>query len=682
MPPLHEHWGDDYLGGIPEFSDDEIEDFKKDAPGLINPLVARWYTSDGIRKAIQVIRAIQSKDNEWARFLTSFELTDQVQNRRDLRRLNGNAGYLQTEDSIKRDLKVVNWAEDEKESEEYLNLQEAHLFGANLQGAYLRWANLQGAHLLEANLQGADLRWANLQGAYLFWANLQETDLRWVNLQEAALGEANLQGANLSETNLQETNLGGANLQGANLSAANLQEAYLLLAKLQEAYLMEANLQGAYLLLAKLQGADLSAANLKGATLNRANLQRAVLTGVGIDAKTGFFGADVNWAVLSDFRVSDGEWRSIKGLDKAFISGVFFRDTTMPEDSGGGYAVGSKPLPYEKLAELITKCSVEVVQKDEDALNVAFMFQDERLTTLSLPSDDENIRREEVSFEPECVFRLIADKKTDKTNETEKETTEDLPAKADSRWSLSLSLHSDVIRRHLANLGALKWHVAKELLDRARNGYLYLKNNYISLGRYDDASGCAVREKECEKKILYCDLRLQERSLKNHYHPVAHSEEDPSWKSLIKKELGPGLNLWKWLNSIWRYTGKYREYLGYKWNCQLSDYGESPFKILNVVVWTILLGTLLWGLAGFNELVQSSLLSNGGYGLVRFGHSGFWATLFKSFYCSVISFTTIGFGDVHPVNGWGRAVAAGEAFAGIYLMAMFIWTLGRKVAGR
>jgi len=46
------------------------------------------------------------------------------------------------------------------------------LSGANLAGAYFRWACFVGADLSEANLSGADLLETNLRRAYMNGANL------------------------------------------------------------------------------------------------------------------------------------------------------------------------------------------------------------------------------------------------------------------------------------------------------------------------------------------------------------------------------------------------------------------------------------------------------------------------------------------------------------------------------
>jgi uncharacterized protein YjbI with pentapeptide repeats len=167
------------------------------------------------------------------------------------------------------------------------NLQQADLFAANLQQAYLREANLQQAdlsnaklqraYLWEVNLQYADLRWARLRQADLSKANLQYADLSKANLQQAELSKANLQGTNLTEAKLQRARLWQVNLQQVNLTEAKLQGAELWATKLQGAKLWDANLQGVYLRDANLQGAYLRGANLQQANLTEAKLQEGIL---------------------------------------------------------------------------------------------------------------------------------------------------------------------------------------------------------------------------------------------------------------------------------------------------------------------------------------------------------------------------------------------------------------------
>jgi uncharacterized protein YjbI with pentapeptide repeats len=137
--------------------------------------------------------------------------------------------------------------------------------------------HLQGANLEEGDIQGADLKTAQLQGAELYGAHLQGADLGGSQLQGADLSKTHLQGANLREAQLQGAELREALLQGADLSKAQLQGANLKWALLQGVKLRGAQLQGADLRWAQLQGANLTLAQLQGANLSEAQLQGANL---------------------------------------------------------------------------------------------------------------------------------------------------------------------------------------------------------------------------------------------------------------------------------------------------------------------------------------------------------------------------------------------------------------------
>jgi hypothetical protein len=68
-----------------------------------------------------------------------------------------------------------------------------------------------------------------------------------------------------------------------------------------------------------------------------------------------------------------------------------------------------------------------------------------------------------------------------------------------------------------------------------------------------------------------------------------------------------------------------------------------------------------------------------GSGIVRYASHG-PAAVFDGLYFSLVTFATLGLGDVHPVGDLGRAMAASEGLAGAFLTAVFVFSLGRRVA--
>jgi hypothetical protein len=100
----------------------------------------------------------------------------------------------------------------------------------------------------------------------------------------------------------------------------------------------------------------------------------------------------------------------------------------------------------------------------------------------------------------------------------------------------------------------------------------------------------------------------------------------------------------------------------------LCGYGEKPYRIIISAFGAICLFAALYAALGS---VQNA--SSPDY-LMK------WSDYL---YYSTITFTTVGYGDFIPKPGTlYRLLAATEAFMGIYVMGLFIFTLSRKYSGR
>ncbi|HXW18423.1 MAG TPA: pentapeptide repeat-containing protein [Candidatus Acidoferrales bacterium] len=178
----------------------------------------------------------------------------------------------------------------------------AHLWKADLRGAYFSESDFRGANLREANLHStffdrvrffrANLHGADLEMANLTRADMRETDLSYAKLGNAILVDTHLGNANLFGADLHSAQLAHASIESADLRDANLMNADLKLASLQDAYLWSTKLPGADLKDADLKGAILIEASLRDSNLEGADLQGAVLRG------TDFSGANIAGADL------------------------------------------------------------------------------------------------------------------------------------------------------------------------------------------------------------------------------------------------------------------------------------------------------------------------------------------------------------------------------------------------
>jgi len=96
-------------------------------------------------------------------------------------------------------------------------------------------------------------------------------------------------------------------------------------------------------------------------------------------------------------------------------------------------------------------------------------------------------------------------------------------------------------------------------------------------------------------------------------------------------------------------------------NSLIWGYGEMPFRTFGIACGVI-------ALSAFCYYVSGAILTNG---LVQ------KIDLFESFYLSIITYTTVGFGDYLPM-GWTRVVAALEALSGILFTPLFLIALTRR----
>jgi hypothetical protein len=101
-------------------------------------------------------------------------------------------------------------------------------------------------------------------------------------------------------------------------------------------------------------------------------------------------------------------------------------------------------------------------------------------------------------------------------------------------------------------------------------------------------------------------------------------------------------------------------------------YGEEPLRIVGLSICMIILCAFIYSMTGLNYQGELQVFSTG-------------ATLYENLslfmsclYYSVVTFTTLGYGDFTPI-GVSRAVAAFEAFSGSFTIALFVVVFVKKM---
>jgi len=216
----------------------------------------------------------------------------------------------------------------------------------------------------------------------------------------------------------------------------------------------------------------------------------------------------------------------------------------------------------------------------------------------------------------------------------------------------------------------------EQKLSEAKNIYLLLKNNFHSIGQYEDESWAFKKEKDMERLSYSFDAftkNIESKEEKN-------EEKD---KKVKKSKFISYLN--------WLKGNKFKKWL---WSCfcnAIYGYGEKPQNVIFSAMFIIILFSVFFSFLGINspEIIEIKSptvqeIFNGDSEIISKGILISKTTNYSMdcLYFSAITFTTLGYGDFRPLEGWGRILAGSEAFIGAFMMALFVYTFARRTGGR
>jgi len=117
---------------------------------------------------------------------------------------------------------------------------------------------------------------------------------------------------------------------------------------------------------------------------------------------------------------------------------------------------------------------------------------------------------------------------------------------------------------------------------------------------------------------------------------------------------------WHW-NRVWLWFYKI-----------LCGYGERVKNIVGCSAFIVFLCSFFYYLSGISrvgeEVIKFSFES--GFSLRDFGYS---------IYYSIVTFTSLGYGDIHPL-GWSHVIASIEVILGVFFMSLFVVVFVRKMS--
>ncbi len=171
-------------------------------------------------------------------------------------------------------------------------------------------------------------------------------------------------------------------------------------------------------------------------------------------------------------------------------------------------------------------------------------------------------------------------------------------------------------------------------LEYASMLYKYAAINYERDREFLNFSDCFYQSKECYRRFLTYRLIHPQK-----IHPITASRQEKGIVGAIKRVLS-------WIGLTFSYL--------------VWGHGERPVR-------TFYCGILIIFLASFfytgGHLLHNDLITK----------PDFW----EAFYFSVITFTTVGYGDFTPV-GLSKLVVIIEALCGLFIIPLFVIGLSRK----
>ncbi|MBI5203336.1 MAG: two pore domain potassium channel family protein [Nitrospirae bacterium] len=232
---------------------------------------------------------------------------------------------------------------------------------------------------------------------------------------------------------------------------------------------------------------------------------------------------------------------------------------------------------------------------------------------------------------------------------------------------------------------------AFKLFDEAASLYKRVGDHYNSAECFASAGTC-WNIHSGEKALFNAASRYQyagEEAMKCYHYEYARGlyhdasriyERDgyPKWFSLCfyMSKICEGKHAWLVFSNSAKlktipgvsYSGSFKSRFKYFFNWLLNEfhyliwgYGEKPYRALLTVLSIILLSSIIFYTSGV--LVYKDKVIP--------------PTFFDSLYFSIVTFTTLGYGDYQPV-GIYRLVSMIEAFSALFIMPLFVVALTRK----
>ena len=499
--------------------------------------------------------------------------------------------------------------------------------------------------LVLAEFHNADFPLAGFHDAYLRDANFHDARLHSANFHDSDLYNAKFHGGYLHSANFHDADLPLAEFHDAYLRDAEFPDADLPLAEFHEAYLRDAELPDAGLSDAEFHDAGLFNAEFQRADLRRAEFQRADLPNVV------FHDANLQHAEFPDSDLSNAEFHDAS-LFNAKFPRADLHNAEFPRSD-----LDNAEFPRSDLdnAEFL-RTNLRGIDLTEATL---------RETNFS----EANLR--EAIFRPAYSRRVVSEDTT---------TSDPLGASLeDAQFEDGTDLRgADLSGARLYQAGFRDVRINDETTFGIEEGRYGETCRY----EYDPNTGVSTNEDVPRLRAASWTYRrlesLFEENAMDERARNAHIRKEEAQRAYYGEQIED--DEWidedehlsdSWLKSLGEYAVRTA-------NWYLHRHGESLRRLLGVSGLLILFCGAVYaggGIARENPEATYRItladLTNPVATLVD---------LLNGLYFSVITFSTIGYGDFYPASPLSRLLVGIESLAGALFTAMFVFVIGRRVA--
>jgi len=372
--------------------------------------------------------------------------------------------------------------------------------------------------------------------------------------------------------------------------------------------------------------------DLNVTVFKNANFRKATFEGVASFAKVTFEG-DANFRKATFVRVANFAKVTFKG--NAIFNVTTFKDVALFFDANFKGDANFKAATF----------------------NFDVFFQ--------VKSFEKSIEFHNIKASPGIVLLLVAGKNKQVIS-FNRANLEDAKLSIELGMGVLIDFEDAILKNTMIDKDEIENHILQEKekeFNEAQKVYLMLKNNFHSIGKYDEESWSFIKEKEMEKKF--------------NSFPSFLEEEVPFYINLLKKFV---------IFLIWLFSKKGIRWLNLSISSFIYQYGENPWYVIRFALIVILIFAWLLNVSGIVKsdrtvLILKQIEEMQGGNVLKYS-GPIIGNFLDCLYFSVVTFTTLGYGDFQPLEGWSRFLVSSEALLGAFTMALFVYTFARRTGGR